>query len=88
MGYAYLNDKVEDILMWDLTDKLEKIRDKKGYKQQQGKHSIIMGIIFLFVPISLYVVDEFEINKKLLYLWILILAGEVILHMIKVRKYY
>ena len=88
MGYAYLNNKAEDILMWSLTGKLEKVKDKDGYKKQQGKQCILMGMIFLLLPISIYLVELFNINKKSLYLWHFVLASVVILNAIQVRKYF
>lgn len=74
--------------MWSFTGKVENVIDKEGYKRQQGKQSILMGIIFLLVPVSLYLVDKFDINAKLLYIWLLVLAGTTILDTIKVRKYF
>lgn len=88
MGYAYLNDKAEDILMWSLTRKLENMTDKEGYKRQQGKHAIFMGIIFLFVPVSIYLFVKFEISLKLLNLWYFVLVGTLILNAIQIRKYF
>lgn len=75
-------------MMWSFTGKVENVIDKEGYKRQQGKQSILMGIIFLLVPVSLYLVDKFDINAKLLYIWLLVLAGTTILDTIKVRKYF
>lgn len=74
--------------MWSFTGKVDNVIDKVGYKRQQGKQSILMGIIFLLVPISLYLVDKFDINAKLLYIWLLVLAGATILNAVKVRKYF
>ena len=74
--------------MWSFTGKVENVIDKEGYKRQQGKQSILMGIIFLLVPVSLYLVDKFDINAKLLYIWLLVLAGTTILNTIKVRRYF
>lgn len=88
LGYAYLNNKAENLMMWSFTGKVENVIDKEGYKRQQGKQSILMGIIFLLVPVSLYLVDKFDINAKLLYIWLLVLAGTTILNTIKVRKYF
>lgn len=88
LGYAYLNNKAENLIMWSFTGKVENVIDKDGYKRQQGKQSILMGIIFLLVPISLYLVDKFDINEKLLYIWLLVLAGATILNAVKVRKYF
>lgn len=88
MGYAFLTNKAENLLMWSLTGKVEKIKDKEGYKKQQGKQSIVMGVIFLCVPISIYFIDKFHLNEKLLYLWLFILAGVVIGNSIQVRKYF
>lgn len=75
-------------MMWSFTGKVENVIDKEGYKRQQGKQSILMGIIFLLVPVSLYLVDKFDINAKLLYIWLLVLAGTTILNTIKVRRYF
>jgi len=88
MGYAYHHNKAEDILMWSLTGKIEKVKDTDGYKKQQGRQCILMGIIFLLLPISIYFVDHFNINKKSLYLWHFVLASVVILNAIQVRKYF
>lgn len=90
MGYAYLHDRVkdQDLPLWRFIDKLEEVKDKEGYKKQQGKHSIIMGFIFLLVPVSLYLVDKFLINEKLLYLWLPIMAIVVLLNIIQTRKFY
>lgn len=88
LGYAYLNNKAEDLIMWSFTGKVEKITDKEGYKKQQGKHSIFMGIFFFFVATSLYLVENFEINAKLLYLWLIVLAVLTITNAIQVRKYF
>lgn len=88
MGHAYLNNKAEGILMWSFTGKIEKVKDKDGYKKLQGKHCILMGMIFLLVPISIYLVEQFNINKKSLYLWQFVLASAIILNVIQVRKYF
>lgn len=88
MGYAFLNDKAEDILMWIFTGKLEKMTDKEGFKKQQGKYSILVGIIFFLVPVSLFFINRFDINTELLYLWLLVLAGAVILNAIQTRKFF
>ncbi|GAB3056623.1 hypothetical protein [Virgibacillus ainsalahensis] len=88
LGYAYLNNKVEDLLMWSFTGKIEKVIDKEGYKKQQGKFSIFMGVIFFLVPVSLYLIDTFDINPNILYFWILVLAGATISNAIQVRKYF
>jgi len=82
VGYAFLTNKAEDILM------SKKVTDKEGYTKQQGKISILSGIIFLLVPVSLYFVENFNLNKELLYLWIIVIAGVVMLNAVKVRRYF
>ncbi|QXE00609.1 DUF3784 domain-containing protein [Terribacillus sp. DMT04] len=88
LGYAYLNDKAEDLLMWSFTDKLEKVTDKDGYKKQQGTYSIVMGIIFFLVPVSIFTIEKFAINPKFLYGWIVVLAIVSISNAILIRKYF
>lgn len=88
LGYAYLNNKAEDLIMWSFTGKVEKVTDKEGYKRQQGKHSILMGIIFLLVPVSFYLVDHFDINPKSLYFWLPFLTATVMLNAVQVRKFF
>ncbi|RNF41222.1 DUF3784 domain-containing protein [Planococcus salinus] len=88
MGYAYLTDKAERLMMWSFTGKVDKVTDKEGYKKQQGKNSILMGIIFFLVPVSLLLVNNFETNPKLLYLWLFVLAGVTITNAVQIRKYF
>ncbi len=87
LGYAYLNNKVENMIMWSFTGKVKNVLDKEGYKKQQGKQSILMGIIFLLISISLYLVYQYNLNAKLLYLWYLVLVGATILNAVQVRKF-
>lgn len=87
MGYIYLNDKADEIAILKLIDTIKEVKNKEGYQKQQGKHSIIMGVIFLLVPISLFLVDIFMLNEQLLYLWLIVLAIVVISHIIQIRKY-
>lgn len=88
IGYAYFNDIAEDLLLWRLKGKSYNIKDKQGYKRHQGMHSILMGIIFLLVPISLYLVETFELNPKILYGWLIVLGVLVILNAVQVRKFF
>lgn len=89
LGYAFLNDKAEDLLMWSFTGKVEKeVTDKEGYKKQQGKHLILMGTIFLLVPISVYLINKSHLNNDLLYIWLLVFVFTVILNVIQVRKHF
>jgi hypothetical protein len=88
LGYAYLNNKAVEILMWSLTGKIENMTDKEGYRRQQGKHSILMGIIFLFIPVSIYLFVTFDLNLKLLQLWHFVLASTLILNAMQLRKYF
>ncbi|GAB4074921.1 hypothetical protein GCM10028778_24240 [Barrientosiimonas marina] len=89
MGYAYLNDKAENIVMWSFTGKLEKeVTDKEGFKKYSGKHSIVLGLIFLAIPVSLFIINRFDLNRELLYLWFFVFAGDVILNSIKERKFF
>ncbi|SNZ11531.1 hypothetical protein SAMN05421503_2075 [Terribacillus aidingensis] len=39
--------------MWSYTDKLEKVTGKEGYKKQQGTYSIVMGVLFFLVQVSI-----------------------------------
>ncbi|WP_077308254.1 DUF3784 domain-containing protein [Terribacillus halophilus] len=88
LGYAYLNDKAEDLLMWSFTDKLEKVTDKDGYKKQQGKYTIVMGIIFFLVPVSIFAIEELDSNPKLLYIWIVVFVVVAATNAIQTRKYF
>ncbi|BDH61800.1 hypothetical protein MTP04_19300 [Lysinibacillus sp. PLM2] len=74
--------------MWSLTGKIEKIRDKEGYKKLQGKYSILMGIFFLTFALSLYLVKGLNINPEHLYLWLLLLAFTILLNAFQARKFY
>ncbi|GAA0494021.1 hypothetical protein GCM10008986_20670 [Salinibacillus aidingensis] len=88
LGYMYLNNKAEGLIMWSFTGKVEKVNDKEGYKRQQGKHSILIGFIFFFIPVSLYLVENLNINPKSLYLWLIVLAGATILNAVQERKFF
>ncbi len=87
LGYAFLNDKAEDLLMWSFTGKL-KVNDKELYKKQQGMFSILLGFIFLLVPLSIYVFIQFSLDKQLLYIWLPILLSAIVVNAIQTRKFF
>lgn len=74
--------------MWSMTGKVEHVTNKEGYKRLQGKYSILTGVIFLLVPVSLFFINLFHMNVKVLYLWFVVFAMIVISNAIQVRKYY
>lgn len=87
MGYAYFNNKAENLLMWSLDGNLEEqIKDQATYKKQSGLFFSILGVIFFLIPISIYYVDRFELNTSFLYLWIVILGVVVIVYSLRVNK--
>lgn len=88
LGYIFLKHQSDHGFMARLTDNLDKILDAEGYKKQQGKHFFVLGTIFLLIPISLYFVNYFELNKKILFLWGIILIGAVWHNAFQVRKFY
>lgn len=88
MGYAFLNNKAEDFLLWSFTGKLEKVNDKEEYKKLQGMLSITLGIIFFLVPVTIYFFNRFDINREWLYLWLLVLACAVVVYVFKVRRFF
>ncbi|WP_026896198.1 DUF3784 domain-containing protein [Clostridiisalibacter paucivorans] len=87
MGYVFLTDK-EEIIMWSYNDKLKKVKDKAKYKKYRGKYSIVMGTIFLLVPVSVYFIDVLELNKKLLYIWYAILVIVIVSNIVQEKKYF
>lgn len=87
LAYAYLNDKAEEVIMWSFSGNLqEKIIDKGKYKKQQGKFMFYLGLIFVFVPISIYAVLNSNLDEQILYLWIVVLAIVAFSNIIQVRK--
>lgn len=87
LGYAYLNNKAEDLLLWRITGKSKNIKDKEAYMKQQGKQAILNGVIFLLVPISLYLIESLNLDPKLLYIWLVVMASITIINGIQVRRF-
>ena len=79
LGYAALNNKAEDLILWSFSGNIKgELIDKESYLKFYGKHSIILGLIFLLVPVSLYLVNKFDLNRELLYLWFIVMAVETL----------
>ncbi|MGP4071199.1 hypothetical protein ACTWQB_01435 [Piscibacillus sp. B03] len=85
IGYAFIKNKSNSFLDWGIS---KKVKDKEGFKKQQGTYTIIIGAIFLLVPVTIYFVEQFNLNPQILYFWIFVLLISTIINTIKVRKYY
>jgi len=88
LGFLSFIKKGERITLWGLGKKVRDLKDKEGYKRFQGINSIIMGFIFLLIPISKYLVDKYNINPNILYIWFIILFVEIIIRVVKEKKYF
>lgn len=88
IGYAFLTDKAEKILLWSLTGKADRIRDMAGYKRQQAKFSIAMGMIFLLFPFVFHLFEVYDVKMEYLRVWYALILGTTLYNGFKSKRYF
>ena len=89
LGILALNNKAEGLLLWSFSGDFKyELKDKEGYLKFYGKHSIILGIIFLLIPASFYLINKFDLNRDLLYFWFIVFIIEIILSSVLRSKFF
>lgn len=79
--YTYYSKRPLKILRklynWQINIKNVKIRDHGGLEEVKMKTSLKMGIISIFIIISIFLVEKFNISYKIIYIpfWIFIIVG-------------
>lgn len=88
IGFAFLTDKAGKILLWSITGKMDRIRDLAGYKRQQGKFSIAMGMIFLMFPFAFHLFKVYDVKMEYLRIWYVLILGTTLYNGFRSRRYF